>query len=850
MSSESISTSPLSFFPAVNRVAALVLAGLGLSFLVVLEPKDAKANGACSLTGNGDSASPYLVADEDDLRAVGVTACGLDAHYRQTANIVLDSSVDFEPIGSFKFDGTTDDPHSSSNPFSGNYDGGNFTIQGLTVDHSAGAAGLFAYLTGTVSNVHIDGGSVTANYLDTNDFANHPGGGALVGRLLGTVESSSSSASVIGNGTVGGLVGHAGGGEYSISDSFATGSVQVILDDTAQGALAGDPLVEDPAIDVRWGGVTVGGLVGQADASASGIVDSHATGSVTSEVTEDGGTVNTRLGGLVGNAESIPLSDSYATGNVTSTTNGESGDTTIHVGGLVGRSFTVSFSSIYATGEVAVTVEDVGAGDASLRAGGLVGHAGGGPGGVTDANAHGDVSVTSDNSDVAVEAGGLVGRTDGASRTLSNTHATGTVTVSGAAGTMGSSIQAGGLVGVATQGPKTIQSSSSSGAVEVTGDFRSSLGVGGLVGAGTGTLNIDDSLADGGVDVTNEGTDSTSEPASVAGLVGYVGSTANLNNSYALGAVTADFADWDTHDEGIGGFVGATDGDLNATNSYSTGLISVNADGDAEGFLGRDTGSGTTTVTESFWDVNTSGLSSSVGGTGKTTAEMTAFSTFDDASWSIVGAENIADLDGTTALWGICSGVNSGYPFLHWQTDSAGDCVVETNGTSSGGSRSDASREREASSPAIHLDVQGVVGQPVEGTTVVTGGQGLAPGSTKTLVVRSTPQTLATATTNNLGNFSTQVSLPALPPGSHSVTLTAIASDGSTLSLVKQLSVGSSGIILAISEASGTRVGGLAATGPSETLMWGALGTLGLLLAGVLMATARGHLRSRSLLER
>jgi hypothetical protein len=58
-------------------------------------------------------------------------------------------------------------------------------------------------------------------------------------------------------------------------------------------------------------------------------------------------------------------------------------------------------------------------------------------------------------------------------------------------------------------------------------------------------------------------------------------------------------------------------------------------------------------VSNSFWDVNTSGLSSSAGGVGKTTKEMRTKSTFTDAGWNF------------TDVWFIVENVT--YPALRWQ---------------------------------------------------------------------------------------------------------------------------------------------------------------------------------------
>jgi hypothetical protein len=55
-------------------------------------------------------------------------------------------------------------------------------------------------------------------------------------------------------------------------------------------------------------------------------------------------------------------------------------------------------------------------------------------------------------------------------------------------------------------------------------------------------------------------------------------------------------------------------------------------------------------VVSSFWDTQTSGQTTSAGGTGKTTAEMKTLSTFTSAGWDFV------------EIWGIEE--NQTYPFL------------------------------------------------------------------------------------------------------------------------------------------------------------------------------------------
>jgi hypothetical protein len=77
------------------------------------------------------------------------------------------------------------------------------------------------------------------------------------------------------------------------------------------------------------------------------------------------------------------------------------------------------------------------------------------------------------------------------------------------------------------------------------------------------------------------------------------------------------------------------------------------------------------TVTNSFWDTQTSGQTGSAGGTGRTTAEMRTLATFTGVApaWDIV-AVPYQDARDTTRIWNIVGGVT--YPFLSWQPAFAG----------------------------------------------------------------------------------------------------------------------------------------------------------------------------------
>ncbi|RZJ07638.1 MAG: hypothetical protein EOO54_23320, partial [Haliea sp.] len=148
---------------------------------------------------------------------------------------------------------------------------------------------------------------------------------------------------------------------------------------------------------------------------------------------------------------------------------------------------------------------------------------------------------------------------------------------------------------------------------------------------------------------------------SVGGLVGYSGGS--INNSYSTASVTAsgDYA---------GGLVGRNAGS-SISNSYATGAVTGGSN--LGGLVGENTG----TVAGSFWDTQTSGRSSSAGGTGKTTAEMKQQATF--AGWDIDNA------GGTGKVWRIYEG-HTGPLLRSFLTGlTLGDTTVTYNGTTQSG---------------------------------------------------------------------------------------------------------------------------------------------------------------------
>ncbi|OWU66796.1 hypothetical protein ATO3_27425 [Marinibacterium profundimaris] len=88
--------------------------------------------------------------------------------------------------------------------------------------------------------------------------------------------------------------------------------------------------------------------------------------------------------------------------------------------------------------------------------------------------------------------------------------------------------------------------------------------------------------------------------------------------------------------------------------SYAVGDLSASVNG--QGLIGQTISGGTVDNATTFWDTETSGITTSDGGTGKTTAEMMTATTFSGAGW------DIATAGGSSSVWRIYDGDT--YPLL------------------------------------------------------------------------------------------------------------------------------------------------------------------------------------------
>ena len=324
------------------------------------------------------------------------------------------------------------------------------------------------------------------------------------------------------------------------------------------------------------------------------------------------------VGALVGRNLGGNVSNSYAIGTVRGNLN---------VGGLVGYN-QGPVTNCYATGNViaGVAVGDAGAVIGGFGIGGLIGVSE--EAAVSNCYFTGNVVSYLSCADWASLAGvgGLVGVSYA---TVSNSHCNANVTgKNGVGGLVGRDLFTG-----------TISNS------YFTGSVTGNSSVGGLVGGSLAGhvlwVKLDDMVSH------SYSTGDVTGNESVGGLVGWNEGN-NVSNSYCTGSVTGNSS--------VGGLVGENiEGTV--SNSYSTGIVT------GDGHVGGLVGLNWDTVSNSFWDTQTSGQATSAGGIGKNTTEMQDIATFSGAGWSITtvapGERN------PSYIWNIVDGLT--YPFLSWK---------------------------------------------------------------------------------------------------------------------------------------------------------------------------------------
>ncbi len=323
------------------------------------------------------------------------------------------------------------------------------------------------------------------------------------------------------------------------------------------------------------------------------------------------------VGGLAGMSDGN-ITNCYVTGVVTGNSDYVGGLTGVNHGRITAcyTAGTISGGEHYIGGLTGVNSGRI---TACYTAGGSASGGGNCVGGLIGWNG-GDVidCYSTDTANGIIQVGGLIGYNENS--TVTDCYAVGAVT----GGTY-----VGGLIGMNLNYGR-ITACYSTGTTDGGGNC-----VGGLIGCNSGDV------------IDCYSTDTVNGAIQVGGLVGYNYDGGSISNCYSTGAINGY--------SGVGGLVGWNYG-AGISNCYSTSAVS--GDSNVGGLVGD--GNGVTTV--SFWDVNTSGQTTSAGGEGKTTTEMQTLSTFTSAGW------DFSYTDGDKADWFIQI---DEYPILTWQISPA-----------------------------------------------------------------------------------------------------------------------------------------------------------------------------------
>ena len=283
-------------------------------------------NGKADTKWYKDSESEFTITTPEQLAGLAKLVNGGNKFENKTvklgANIMLNDTANWQnwekkkpknkwkPIGFEKYKyygaiGHVTLSNTTSNYFSGIFDGNGFVVSGVYVD-SDEYAGLFGHIVrGTIKNL-----GVTASYIKGGGYT-----GGLVGNFKsGTMINCYFSGTVIGSWSVGGLTGNNTKGK--VIDSYSTG---MVTGKERVGGLVGASnsghIIGGYSTSTVVGDTIVGGLVG---ANSGTIINSYSNGTVTGREV---------AGGLVGIMYSNEIIGSYSSSMV-------AGGST--VGGFVG----------------------------------------------------------------------------------------------------------------------------------------------------------------------------------------------------------------------------------------------------------------------------------------------------------------------------------------------------------------------------------------------------------------------------------------------------------------------------------------------------------------------------------
>ncbi len=246
------------------------------------------------ITGSGTDADPYRISTVEHLDVF--------LRNRLSSSYLLTGDLD---LSAYLLENYPSEGWLPINNFEGVFDGGGFTISGLTIDRpNTDNVGFFGVL-----------GNDDNSTVITVEIKNL------------TIEVTASGA-ITGSTHVGALLGYANDGLQVTNTHIIGGDTNSMVASTASGS------------DTGVG--RSGGLIGEADRSVITLCSSSID--VTSSAN--------RIGGLVGMVNTTVIDQSYASGDVTGAS--------IRIGGLIGFAANAgtSISNSYATGNISITAND------------------------------------------------------------------------------------------------------------------------------------------------------------------------------------------------------------------------------------------------------------------------------------------------------------------------------------------------------------------------------------------------------------------------------------------------------------------------------------------------------------
>lgn len=289
--------------------------------------------------GSGTESDPYLIATKEHLNNVRYS---LTAYYKMVAYIEF-TDADFAEGGTFYNEGEGWEPIGCwEDPFTGVFDGNNFSITNLDCEATNQECGIFGCNYGEIVNMTIANSSINCKYAFNNSYV-----GAIVGTNYGKINNCANENSFINAsgeiGIVGGLVGENCG---EILHCINTGNVYGYV----AGGIVGSQQPSSCIECVNYGEVSgveaSGGIAGYNCGTISSSRNEGAISSNRNEVsnTDDIFWTRSLAGGISGRSEGDAVVSKCSNYGVISSTGT---NCMVNAGGIIGWNRYVTINECY-----------------------------------------------------------------------------------------------------------------------------------------------------------------------------------------------------------------------------------------------------------------------------------------------------------------------------------------------------------------------------------------------------------------------------------------------------------------------------------------------------------------------